>query len=68
MTEPESYVKALLEIQKTFPVLSVGGEVKVQIKVSQIIEIGKRFHSKGYAANDFFQGLGGLGDFFSKRR
>lgn len=49
-----SFTKALMEIQKEFPVLRQGHEVKVKISVRALVQIGQRFHKKGWDDNDWF--------------
>lgn len=53
MNLQDSFMKSLAELMKTYPVLKQPNQTKVQVSVTSIIEMGQKFHAKGYKdAND----------------
>lgn len=52
-----SYLKAVIKVQKQYPVLKQPYETKVQISVRQIVQIAKTFHDEGFNNNDLLSFL-----------
>jgi hypothetical protein len=60
----ESFMKALIDVKKKYPVLEQHSETKVQVRVGALINMCKLFHKHGWDDND---SLGAFADLFKSK-